>query len=195
MRWVNEQNRTLLCWVGQKVWVFSKMLQKNPNKLFGQPNVNCGTTNLGWTQVEPRFNLPSHETSSSHFALFFFLVSCCMIQKGFPGGGVVKNLPAIQEKQRLRFDPWVRKIPWSRKEQLPPAFWPGKFHRQRRCGLQAMGSQRIRHDWAHVHETKTTWKIKTIAVNESHSWRNPSFQSKLLPRGNSYFWIVGCASF
>ena len=29
----------------------------------------------------------------------------------FPGGSLVKNLPATQ---RLRFDPWVRKIPWIR---------------------------------------------------------------------------------
>ena len=30
-----------------------------------------------------------------------------------------------------RFDPWVRKIPWSRKWQRPPVFFPGKFHGQR----------------------------------------------------------------
>ena len=74
-------------------------------------------------------------------------------------------------------------------------FWLGKFHKQRRRGLQATGSQRIRHDWAHVHETKTTWKIKTKTVNESHTWRDPSFQSKPLPRDNSYFWTMGCACF
>ena len=31
----------------------------------------------------------------------------------------------------LRFDPWVRKIPWRRKRQLAPVFLPGKFHGQR----------------------------------------------------------------
>ena len=32
--------------------------------------------------------------------------------------------------KRLRFDPWVRKIPW-RKEWLPtPVFLPGEFHEQ-----------------------------------------------------------------
>ena len=33
--------------------------------------------------------------------------------------------------RRLRFDPWVRKIPW-RREWLPsPVFLPGEFHGQR----------------------------------------------------------------
>ena len=33
--------------------------------------------------------------------------------------------------RRPRFDPWVRKIPWSRKWQPTPVFLPGKFHGQR----------------------------------------------------------------
>ena len=31
----------------------------------------------------------------------------------------------------LGFNPWVRKIPWSRKWQLTSVFLPGKFHEQR----------------------------------------------------------------
>ena len=30
--------------------------------------------------------------------------------------------------KRCGFDPWVRKIPWSRKWQPAPVFLPGKFH-------------------------------------------------------------------
>ena len=44
---------------------------------------------------------------------------------GFPGGSVVKNPPAIAGD---RFDPWVRKIAWSRKWQPTAAFLRGKFH-------------------------------------------------------------------
>ena len=33
--------------------------------------------------------------------------------------------------KRRGFDPWVRKIPWGRKEQPAPVFFPGKFHRRR----------------------------------------------------------------
>ena len=34
--------------------------------------------------------------------------------------------------KRHEFDPWVGKIPWSRKWQPTPVFLPGKFHGQRR---------------------------------------------------------------
>ena len=44
---------------------------------------------------------------------------------------MVKNLPANVGDTRCRFDPWVRKIPWSRKWQPIPVFLPGEFHRQR----------------------------------------------------------------
>ena len=47
---------------------------------------------------------------------------------GFPGGAVVQNLPANVGDRRLRFDPWVRKIPWRRKWQPTPVFLTGKFH-------------------------------------------------------------------
>ena len=40
----------------------------------------------------------------------------------FHGSSVVKNMPAVQE---MRFDPWVGKIPWSRKWQPTPVFLPG----------------------------------------------------------------------
>ena len=33
--------------------------------------------------------------------------------------------------RRCGFDPWVRKIPWSRKWQPTPVFLPGKFNGQR----------------------------------------------------------------
>ena len=34
-------------------------------------------------------------------------------------------------EERSRFNPWVRKIPWSRKWQPTPVFLPGEFHGQR----------------------------------------------------------------
>ena len=36
-----------------------------------------------------------------------------------------------KRRRRHRFDPWVRKILWSRKWQPTPVFLPGKFHGQR----------------------------------------------------------------
>ena len=40
------------------------------------------------------------------------------VTKGFPHGTVVKNLPfPMQKIQETWVNPWVRKIPWSRKWQ------------------------------------------------------------------------------
>ena len=46
---------------------------------------------------------------------------------GFPGGWMVKKLPAMQERRCSRsygFDPWVRKIPWRGKRQPTQVFLP-----------------------------------------------------------------------
>ena len=75
------------------------------------------------------------------------------VRRGFPGGTNGKE-PACQCRKcrRNRFDPWVGKIPpeegmatrssilcW----RIPCTEEPG--------GLQSMGSQTVRHDWARAH--------------------------------------------
>ena len=65
------------------------------------------------------------------------------------GGTVVKNLPADagDRHKRCGFDPWVGKIPWSRKWQPTPVFLPGKIPWIEESGrLQSMGLQRVGHD-------------------------------------------------
>ena len=55
---------------------------------------------------------------------------------------------SAQYCRRLRFNLWVRKIPWRRKWQPTPVFLPGEFHEQRSlAGYSPWGSQRVRHDW------------------------------------------------
>ena len=49
----------------------------------------------------------------------------------FPGGSVVKNLPAKQEMQETWVQSWVGKISWRRKWQPTPVFLPEKCHGQR----------------------------------------------------------------
>ena len=54
--------------------------------------------------------------------------------------------------KRHGFNPWVGKIPQSKKQQPIPVFLPGKFHGQRSLGsMGSMGSQRVRHDSTHKH--------------------------------------------
>ena len=45
---------------------------------------------------------------------------------------MAKNLPAnARNRRKCGFDPWVGKIPWSRKWQPIPRFLPGNSHEQR----------------------------------------------------------------
>ena len=75
------------------------------------------------------------------------------LQLGFPGGTVVKNLPA--NAGDAKDEPWVRKIPWSRKWQPTPVFLPGKFHGQRSLvGCSPWGRKELdttEHTHKHTH--------------------------------------------
>ena len=51
---------------------------------------------------------------------------------------------SASQHRRLRFHPWVGKIPWKRKWQSIPVFLPGKSHGQRRlagCSPWGLKSQ------------------------------------------------------
>ena len=76
--------------------------------------------------------------------LFFFFNSIGIITYVFNEGLRPSNNPqppptrkldyfklSVQEMQRHGFDPWVAKIPWSRKWQPTPVFSPGKSYGQR----------------------------------------------------------------
>ena len=54
--------------------------------------------------------------------------------------------------RRLRFNPWVGKIPWRRKWPPTPVFLPGKSHGQRSVmGYSSWGRKRVTHDLATEH--------------------------------------------
>ena len=59
-------------------------------------------------------------------------------------GGDSGKEPACQCRRckRLRFNPWVLKIPWRRAWQSTPVFLPEESHGQRSLA----GSQRVEHD-------------------------------------------------
>ena len=64
---------------------------------------------------------------------------------------MVKNLPAVL---RPGFDPCVGKIPWRRPRKPTPVFLPEESPWiEVPDGLQSLGSQRVRHDWATNHST------------------------------------------
>ena len=76
----------------------------------------------------------------------------------------VKDPPAMQETQE--FDPWVKKIPWRRKQQLTPVFLPGKLHGQRSpVGYSPMGHKESdRTEWLSTHK-HTQFNLKSAFVN------------------------------
>ena len=94
---------------------------------------------------------------------------------------MVKNLPVMRATPG--FDPWVGKIPWrrsssSRRRQLTPEFLPREFPWiEEPGGLQSMGSQRVRHDWATMHSiaqqpllengTYTSFHNRTLVAADS----------------------------
>ena len=76
---------------------------------------------LIWNFLHSPLNCCTTQGKSFHSLIY-------LLSKGFPGGSVVKNLPAIWETQS---DPWVRKVSWRKTWQFAPVFLPGESHRQR----------------------------------------------------------------
>ena len=74
--------------------------------------------------------------------------------KGLPRWWISKE-SSCQCKRHNEFDPWVRKIPWSRKWQPTPVFLPGKFCGQRSLTGYSPWSHRVRHDWVTEHTPNT----------------------------------------
>ena len=68
-----------------------------------------------------------------------------------------KNLPAKQETQETRFNPWVSETPCRRKRQPTPGLLPGKPHGQRSLAGYSPHGCRVRHDLAAAHTRKLTF--------------------------------------
>ena len=89
---------------------------------------------------------------------------------------MVKNLPT-NAGDRRGFDPWIGKIPWSRKWQSTPIFLPGKFHGQRSLEVYSL--------WG-CKESDTT---EGLSVHTSHT--KPHGQPLHSPRAGHRSRFVG----
>ena len=100
---------------------------------------------------------------------------------GFPSGDSGKESTCQCRRHKRRwFNPWVRKIPWSRKWQPTPVFLPGKSH----------GQRSLAGPWGHK-ESDTTGQLSThilkMCPNDEHGFvRLPisKFWSKKDQRSN-----------
>ena len=132
-------------------------LRSLPNKA---PNTGClPTMSIPWawflhlSQTRhcnkwPAFLVSRFQSSKwSHSTLWSFRK---VIQT--PGGaGGKESTCQCRRCKRHEFDPWVGKIPWSRKWQPTPVFLPGKFHGQRSLVGYSQWGCRVRHNWATEH--------------------------------------------
>ena len=85
-----------------------------------------------------------------------------IIALGFPGGTWGKESSCQYRRlKRHGFDPWVGKIPWSRKWQPTPVLLPGKFHGQR--SLEGYGL------WG-CKGSDTTWATNTFLVQSNYHY-------------------------
>ena len=101
---------------------------------------------------------------------------------GFPGGSVVKNLPANGGRcERLGFIPWVRKIPLSRKWQPTPGYLPGESHRGTElAGSSPRGLKRVRQ--------LSTQHARTVGFKDSLGAYSGRGSDQDLPQG----WVRRC---
>ena len=75
---------------------------------------------------------------------------------GFPGGILVKNPPAnAVDSKRHWFDPWIGKIPRSRKWKHTPVLLR-KFHGQRSLAGYSPWGRRVRSEHTH---TSQDWRL------------------------------------
>ena len=82
-----------------------------------------------------------------------------LIRNRTSSGGASGKESAGQCRRRkgCGFNPWVGKIPWSRKWQPAPIFLPRKFHGQRSlASLWSKWSQRVRQEGATEYSTALT---------------------------------------
>ena len=80
---------------------------------------------------------------------------------------VFRSKESTCQCSRCGFDPWVGKIPWSRKWQPTPVFLPRKFHGQRRLkGCSPWGHKRVRHNLTTVQQQIQRGGVDT----DAHRW-------------------------
>ena len=87
------------------------------------------------------------------------------------GSIVLKSPPTNSGDARdIEFDPWIRKIPWSRKRKPTPILFPGKVHGQRSlAGCSPWGCKES--DWTLISDVKhLSLSFLTICISSLQKW-------------------------
>ena len=147
------------------------MLWKKPKELFGQLNVTpdptCTTSPPGTSSTRL-----VHLLQSMNLHRYIIIVQSPWFTWGITRSVVGASPPCpphsdgspgkesachCRKHSRLRFDPWVGKIPWKRKWQPSPVFLPAwkTLQRSLRTAVQSVARSRTRlNDWATTYRCK-----------------------------------------
>ena len=101
---------------------------------------------------------------------------CTCVCVGFPKWLSCKESACqFRRHKRHGFNPWVRKTPWRRKQQLKPVFLPVKSHGQRiLVGYSPWGHQEL--DTSEQLNICVCFNILGMLINHSLSVIKPLFQ-------------------
>ena len=100
----------------------------------------------------------------------------------------------MQETQRLRFDPWVQKIPWRRKQQPTPGSLPGESQGQRSLVRYSPRGSRDRHNLSDLAQTAAcqaslAWKMRLQQIKQSMALFYYFFLRKL-NFSKRFYWFI-----
>ena len=107
------------------------------------------------------FSLPTSEVSVR--VINYITASYLQNSLAFPGGASGKESACqCRRHKRHGFNPWVGKIPWSRKGQPTPIFLPGKFHGK--GGLMGYSL------WGHKEPDMSEWTQTSYLQRQLEEW-------------------------
>ena len=99
----------------------------------GQDSWEAGNVSRAWKEVgHLEMQFTEKGTSYVQFSGGGWGINEDISKWRFSGGTSGKEFAC--QCRRCGFDPWVRKIPWRKKQQSSPVFLPGESHRQRSLG-------------------------------------------------------------
>ena len=113
----------------------------------------------------------------------YYLPHLCLSSPVLPSHGawvpwafLVAQMVENLQCRRLRFNPWVRKIPWRREWQSTPVFLPGKTNGQ---STQVGYSHDFTKSWARL----SNWHLHTFTFNFSMLCSHSIVFNSLWPHG------------
>ena len=113
-----------------------------------------------WSKRKERdkvgWQVPARASSRLSRAYWLYCLCLCWTRQRSQARMSCKESTCCSTRyKRGSFDPWARKIPWSRKWQPTSVLLPGKFHEQRSLTGYSPWDRRVRHNWSDLAHTSS----------------------------------------